>query len=127
MWKYLIAWILMIPIAIVNAAFRQKVLAKRLDELQAHQLSTVTGVILFGLYVWALTGIWKLESGRQAILVGLIWLVLTISFEFLFGHFVVGHPWSRLFHDYNILKGRLWVLIPIWITVAPYLFYRLHK
>jgi hypothetical protein len=30
------------------------------------------------------------------------------DFEFLVGHYVMGHPWSRLLHDYNILAGRLW-------------------
>ncbi len=126
MWKYMLAWIPMIAIAIANAALREKVLASRLDKLQAHQASTVTALILFGIYIWALTGLWKLQSARQAVMAGLAWLALTVAFEFLFGHFVMGHPWSGLFHDYNILKGRLWILVPAWITVAPYLFFRLR-
>jgi hypothetical protein len=38
----------------------------------------------------------------------------------------MGHPWKRLFHDYNLLRGRLWVLILIWTGVAPYVFFRLQ-
>jgi len=49
---------------------------------------------------------------------------MTVCFEFFFGHYVAGHPWSRLFHDYNILDGRIWGLLLVWITVAPYVFYR---
>jgi len=127
MWKYILAWIPMIPIAIANAALREKVLAGRLDELQAHQASTITALVLFGVYIWAVTGLWKLESAGQALMIGLIWLTLTVAFEFLFGHFVMGHPWIRLFHDYNILKGRLWLLIPLWIAAAPYIFFRLRR
>ncbi|MEW6447103.1 MAG: hypothetical protein AB1426_03305, partial [Bacillota bacterium] len=59
--------------------------------------------------------------------IGLIWLVLTVAFEFGFGHFVMGHSWSRLLHDYNLLKGRLWVLVLLWVAIAPYVFYRLSE
>jgi hypothetical protein len=57
----------------------------------------------------------------------LTWLVLTVIFEFLFGHFVMGHPWSSLFHDYNLLAGRVWVLVLIWIAAAPSIFYRIQR
>jgi hypothetical protein len=127
MWKYILAWAPMVLIAIVNAALRENVIAKRLSELQAHQVSTATGVLLFGIYIWVITRIWRPESSGQAFAIGLIWLGLTIAFEFLFGHFVMGHPWSRLFHDYNVFAGRVWGIILIWVMLAPYAFYRLQK
>jgi hypothetical protein len=122
---YTIAWLGMTVIGIVNGTLRVAGYGKYMDELRAHQLSTVTGIILFGLFVWVLNRRWPIQSAQQAIIIGLIWLALTVAFEFLFGHYVVGHPWSRLFHDYNILAGRVWLLVLIWITVAPYVFYRL--
>ena len=127
MLKYILAWFPMIIIAIANGLFREKFLAKRLSELQAHQLSTATMIILFGIYVWVLFKIWPPISANQAIFIGLIWLWLTIIFEFLFGHYVVGHPWDRLLNDYNILRGRVWILVLIWIAVAPYIMYQLQE
>jgi len=97
MWKYILAWAPMVLIAIVNAALRENVFAKRLSELQAHQVSTATGVLLFGIYIWVITRIWRPESPGHALTIGLTWLGLTVAFEFLFGHFVMRHPWSRLF------------------------------
>jgi len=67
------------------------------------------------------------DTSKQAITVGLIWLGLTVAFEFLFGHYVVGHPWSKLLYDYNVFAGRVWVAVLIWVTVAPYVLYRLQK
>jgi hypothetical protein len=32
-----------------------------------------------------------------------------------------------LLADYDLTTGRLWVLIPVWVTVAPYLFYRVQR
>jgi hypothetical protein len=28
--------------------------------------------------------------------------------------------------EYDLPSGRLWALVPLWIAVAPYLFYRLY-
>ena len=56
--------------------------------------------------------------------IGLIWLGLTVAFEFLFGRFVAGHSWIRLLQDYNILAGRVWSLLLLWVALAPYLFTR---
>jgi hypothetical protein len=127
MWKYVLAWIPLIFIAIPNAMLRENVFAKYLDELKAHQASSATAVLLFGLYIWVMIHIWKPESARQAVAIGLIWFGLTVAFEFLFGHYVVGHPWSRLFHDYNLFAGRVWIVVLIWLTLAPYIFFRLQK
>ena len=98
-----------------------------MGELTAHQLSTFTGLILFGLYIWVLTGLFRIESSNQALLIGGIWLIMTVAFEFIFGHYVMGHPWNKLFCDYNMLKGRVWLLVLIWTSAAPYLFYRIRS
>ncbi|MCA0153153.1 hypothetical protein [Winogradskyella vincentii] len=127
MWRYIIAWFPMIIIAIANGLFREKVIRNKLNELQAHQISTATMIVLFGIYVWVLFKILNPSSEIQAIKIGLLWLVLTIIFEFTFGHYVAGHSWNRLFQDYNIFQGRVWVLVLIWITIAPYIIYQLQK
>lgn len=127
MWKYILAWVPMVLIAIANAVLRENMFAKRFSELVAHQVSTGTGVLLFGIYIWLVIRIWKPESPGQAFTIGLMWLGLTVAFEFLFGHFVVGHSGSKLFDDYNLLVGRVWVVVLIWVTLAPYTFYRLQK
>ena len=124
MWKYILAWVPMVGIAILNGVMRETFFAGHMDALSAHQLSTLSAVILFGLYILGLVRLFPPASARQALQVGLIWLGMTIAFEFLFGHFVMGHPWHRLFYDYNIFAGRTWILFLIWITIAPRVFFR---
>lgn len=63
---------------------------------------------------------------REALIIGLIWLVTTIGFEFLFGHYVAKHSWEHLLSDYNILRGRLWLLVLLWSISAPYVFFKLN-
>lgn len=114
----------MVLIAILNGVMREATYGKYLNELQAHQVSTGIGVLLFGLYIGAISRFWGFDSAEQALTVGCIWLGLTVAFEFTFGHYVAGHAWTKLLADYNILAGKLWVLVLVWITLAPFLFYR---
>ena len=126
-WKYITAWIPGLPIAIVNGIIRQFGFRSFLDELPAHQLSVVTFIILFGIYVWLIMPWLKLNSTAEAIRVGLVWLGITMAFEFIFGHFVMGHAWETLLHDYNVLAGRLWVVVLAWTTFSPVILYRLRN
>jgi hypothetical protein len=125
-WKYTLAWLVMPFIGIINGIIRESTYQKILGELPGHQVSTFIGISLFGLYVWLISACWRIQSAFQAVIIGGIWLGLTCAFEFLFGHYVMKHPWSRLFHDYNVLEGRLWILVLIFIAMAPYLVYKVR-
>ncbi len=120
-------WVGLVILAILNGALREKIYGRFLSELSAHQLSTFIGLSLFAAYVWLLTGVCRIASSGQALVIGAMWLVITIVFEFVFGHYVMSHPWSKLWRDYNLLQGRLWVLVLIWTAVAPYVFYRIRS
>jgi len=120
------AWLGLVILAIINGTLREKAYGQFMDELTAHQLSTAIGLILFSSYIWFLTGKFRIESSKQAISIGGMWLCMTVLFEFVFGHYVMGHSWNRLFHDYNLLKGRIWILILIWTASAPYVFYQIR-
>ena len=117
----------MIFIAIINGVIRDATYKTYAGELAAHQISTVTGIFLFGIYIWALGLRWKLKSGRQAAAVGLIWLALTEAFEFLFFHYAAGHSWSQIIQAHNMLEGWLWVLVLIFIATAPNIMYRVYS
>ena len=82
--RYVIAWLPMVVIGIINGVIREQWYGNYLSELSAHQVSTVTGAVLFGLYIWAISRIWRLESGVQSLSVGFIWLTMTVCFEFFF-------------------------------------------
>jgi thiol:disulfide interchange protein len=125
MWRYLLAWLPMVAIAVANGALRDLWYGKRMSELTAHQLSTAFGFVLLGAYIWMVVRLWPPASVEHAWAVGALWFVLTLAFEFLFGRYVLRKSWQHLFHDYNLLAGRVWVLIPLWVAVAPYLFSRL--
>ena len=119
--RYTLLWLLLAVIAIANGILRQSTYGKLVSDLTAHQLSTVTAIIFTGALVFWLNRRWPIESASQAWLIGAVWLVMTVAFEFGFGHFIAGHTWSSLFADYNLLNGRVWSLFLVWILTLPYL------
>jgi hypothetical protein len=125
--RYLFFWLILAVIAIANGTLREFTYGRYLPELAAHQVSTLTGILLSGGAVWLLSRVWPLGSAQQAWIVGACWLLMTVAFEFGFGHFVAGHSWSRLFADYKLLEGRVWALFLVWIAVLPYLTWRLDN
>lgn len=126
-WKYTLGWFALVVMAIVNGALREMLYKPSVGDLAAHQISTLTGVILFALVIWGMSHFWPIPTAMQALRIGFIWLGLTVCFEFLFGHYVMGHSWTKLMHDYNILEGRLWIVVLLWTVAAPYVFFRLSQ
>jgi hypothetical protein len=125
--RYVLAWVPMVLIAIGNGALREAWLAPRLGELHARQLSTVFLLALFAVYIWAVTRIWPIRSSRKAVAIGAVWLALTLVFEFALGRFVSGLSWREMLAEYDLTAGRLWVLVPLWVAIAPFLFYRIRS
>lgn len=123
--KSVLSWIPLVFIAILNGVIREVGYARYYTELTSHQISTVSLILLFGIYVWFISRKWKLKSAHQAAAVGIGWLLLTVTFEFLFGHYFMGHSWSSLFQDYNVAEGRLWAFVLIWLAFAPYVMNRI--
>lgn len=124
MYKYILLWFPMLLIAIVNGALRDLWYKKYSGDLAAHQISTFTLILFFGLFIGLVFLKFPPSSSMQAILIGMVWLTMTLLFEFGFGR-LRGNSWERLLQDYNIVKGRLWVFVPIFVMIAPYLFYRI--
>jgi hypothetical protein len=124
--RYLIAWLVLLVVAMVNGALREFTYGQYLSELSAHQLSCVTGILLFAVVIRRYVRRWPPASARAAWQIGLFWMVLTVAFEFLFFHYVGGHSWQVLLANYDLSAGRLWPLILLWVAVAPRFFYRPH-
>ena len=122
--RYTLVWLLLALVAVINGILREGTYGKIIPELAAHQLSTATAIILSGATVWVFHRSWPIQSATQAWLIGIIWLVLTVAFEFGFGHYAAGKSWPRLLADYDLLSGRVWLLFLVWVTIMPYVFFR---
>ena len=125
--RYLLGWTGMVFLAIFNGILRGVAFEPVLSELAAHQVSCVTGVSLFLIATWFYNQKWPIGSDRQALLIGLMWVILTPIFEFGFGLYVMGHPLEHLLNDYNIFAGRAWSLVLVAVFFLPTIVYRIRR
>jgi hypothetical protein len=125
--RTLAVWFILVAVAIANGALREGLLVRRFGVGLAHILST--GILCAAI---VLAAVWSAKwispkSGADAFLVGTIWLVLVLAFEFGFGHYVFGRPWSTLLADYNLAHGKVWLFVPLLTLFAPWLGARIRN
>ncbi len=112
-------WLVIVVAAIFNGVFREKVLVPLIGENLALPLS---GILLAALvFLVTLMSVSFIGASEQKIYiwVGLFWLVLTLSFEFLFGHFIVGKSWQEIIQVFNIQKGDLFIIVLFITVISP--------
>jgi hypothetical protein len=122
------AWLVLAVLAILNGLLRNATYARPLGEYAGHVLSSLIFVAVVFAVTYAFLRLVRIDYGLGDLLaVGGMWVVLTVAFEFLFGHYAAGHPWSRLLADYNVLKGRAWALVLLAVFLAPLIMGRLAR
>lgn len=119
-------WLLLVVLAILNGALREKLLVPLFGRQAALPLSGLSLALLIFLVTWLLLpALSPLDtSGYWAI--GGLWASLTVLFEFLFGHYAADKSWRELLASYDLRTGNLWPLVLLVTALAPYLAARLH-
>ena len=119
-------WVLFVSAAIVNGTAREKLLTPLLGQQLSLPLSGIVLSILIFIITLLLVPVLRPSASSQYWLVGGMWVLLTLAFEFIFGHYVIGNPWGKLFEAYNAAKGNLWILVLITTAISPCLAARLR-
>lgn len=119
--RALLIWLCILVLASGNGAVRDFGLSPALGDTIGRAISTVLLCILILCVAWLSIGWIRPANSYQALTVGGMWLLLTLAFEFLVGHYGFGKPWTILLADYDISQGRIWVLALIVTFCAPLL------
>jgi hypothetical protein len=117
-------WLGILVLASGNGAARDLVLAPRLGDPLARAISTIVLCGLILLVTWRSIRWIGPHSRRDALIVGSLWVVLTLTFEFLAGHYLFGKAWATLLEDYDLSRGRIWILALLTTFAAPVLLAR---
>lgn len=115
----MVAWLGGSVLGIVNGVLRELAYKDRVGESTANQISAASLTALLALYFVALQRRWPIPTTRNALEIGGAWVVLTVLFEFGFGHYVDRKSWAELLDNYDITEGHLWLLVLLWIGVGP--------
>jgi hypothetical protein len=115
-------WFVFLVIAFSVGTVRESWLRPRIGEPRAHVVGTLIAITLMTLVIYAFVR--QVHASCSMIdltLIGLLWLLMTVAFEFGFFHYVMGKPWEALLADYDVSQGRIWVLVLATVFLAPIL------
>lgn len=126
-WRAIAVWCVLLLLAVVNGAAREAWLVRHFDAETAHVLSTLMLCLWIVAAVWWLAPWLHLRSERQALRTGLAWVALTMAFESLVGHYLLGRPWSAVWEDYDLKDGHIWPLVLIVTAASPWLAWRARR
>ena len=92
----LAVWVCIIFVEVLHGIARTWFLAPVIGDFHARQVAVFTGSILVVLVATMFIGWLRPANAREAAWVGIVWLVLTLTFEIVFGRFVAQASWTRI-------------------------------
>lgn len=125
--KATMIWCIIVVFAIANGIFRESFLELYLEESIALPISGITlSIIIFTITFLSFK---LIEKNRPLIYlyIGIQWVVMTLLFEFLFGHFVMKKSWQELLQVFHVFEGNLFLLALLTSLFSPIIVSRIRK
>lgn len=117
--RSLAVWLLIIVAEIIHSILRAVLLVPLVGEFRSNQIGVFTGsAIILAIAYFTIRWIGA-KQRNELLLVGLIWLVLTVAFEVLFGRLVIGLDWEKILAGYDIAQGGLMPLGLLFLFFSP--------
>ena len=108
-------------VALLNGVVQGSFLRPRVGEHRAHVSSMLVLMIVVLICSSVLVNrLLKHYVNRDLFIIGLVWVTLSVSFEFLIGRFVFDLSWATMVHDYNLFAGRVWFLVLTTEMISPW-------
>jgi hypothetical protein len=124
--RYLLAWFPLVVLALLIGLVRDRTYGRRLPEEKAKLVSVALAAVAFGLYVAALAVLVPFAEPRQALLVGGVWVAITLALDGLLRLLAPAPPPRRVEDDDLFVAPRsrspVGALLLVWLGVAPWLF-----
>lgn len=121
--RHIVAWLLLPVLAVLNGVIRDMTYGQTIGHDLAHRVSVIPLLVLILVWGAFLARRWPLPDSAAAILVGCVWLLLTLAFEFGLGA-LRGVSLGTMLGEYDVTRGKVWPLIPLATLVTPVLMRR---
>lgn len=120
-------WLVIAVVEVIHGIARVAFLQPLIGDFPARRIAVFSGSLLI-LAVALLFRRWLEAASRvDYLLVGWVWVALTIGFEVLIGRLVLGLSWERIFSDYDVLNGGLMPLGLLVMFFAPLIVSRFNR
>ncbi|MCP5215537.1 MAG: hypothetical protein H6995_11070 [Pseudomonadales bacterium] len=112
-------WLLFVMAAIINGVLREDLLTPWFGAALALPLSGILLSIFIFIITYLLVSLIASSKQTTYLTVGLLWAALTLSFEFLFGHYFLGKQWLDITKVFNPSEGNLFILVIFVTLISP--------
>lgn len=122
----MLVWLAIIAAETIHGIARGLLLVPAVGDQRSRQIGVFIGSAIIFAIAW-LTIRWiSARKTGELLLVGIVWVVLTFTFEIGLG-WVIGFSWERIFSDYDIGAGGLMMAGLLFMLFAPFLAARSRK
>ncbi|MFO0180233.1 MAG: hypothetical protein ACK517_00490 [bacterium] len=119
--RALVVWLVIIAVETVHGILRILLLVPMMGDFPARQISVFTSsLLIFGVTHLFINWI-AARTTLQLLMVGTIWVLLTILFEITLGRLVLDLSWDRITEDYDITRGGFLGFGLLFMAVSPLL------
>ena len=122
--KLVKAWLIILPFMIVNGIFRELVMKQLVPAQVAEIMSVAIAIAILLVLTRYLLRPLAGKSVPQLVRASVTLVVMTVAFEFVFGHYVDQKSWSELAANYEVWNGKLWPVALAVIAFVPFLWGR---
>ena len=120
------AWLLIVLGESIHGTLRQVYLAPMIGDFPARRVAFFSGMVIIFFIALAVIRWVGPRSLRQCFIIGSMWAVLTLMFEFGIG-VAMGYSRERMLEDYDLSRGGLMIFGIIFLMVVPLLAYRVRN
>ncbi len=115
----LFVWIIIMAVETIHGIARTMLVEPVIGSLRARQVSVFSGSILILGMTFVFVRWLKGMRVSDYVLVGIVWVLLTVGFEVGIGRLVMGLSWDRIGSDFNVMTGGLMPLGLLVMLFAP--------
>jgi hypothetical protein len=120
-------WALLAFAMVANGVARFVVLVPLLGERGGEVASGALGIALILVITRPFIRTLDFVDPRGLGEIAVLWVGLTVGFEFAFGHFVAGASWAALIANYDLLAGRTWPVVLAVVAASPFIWRPRHR
>jgi len=125
--KAAVIWLALICAEILHGIARGMFLVPHVGEFRSNQIGVFTGATIILVIALAFVRWIGASCPRDLLVIGCLWLFLTLTFEILFGRFVMGVSWERLASDYNVARGGLLPFGMLILMLSPWIAAKIRR
>ena len=114
-------WLVLVLMAMINGLIREKVITPIIGPQISLPVSGVILSILIFMISYFLIPLIREKNRQVFIYIGLYWVALTLSFEYLLGYFIMGKSWTEINQVFAITHGNLFIIVLLISAVSPWL------